>query len=113
MFFKHRASLRGAAASVTASPEPLPAVKDHLDSGLSLTEEQLSLRRLRKHLTLWFFVTAVFLCVCQVLPHEIASVRWVLDALSIFAIFAIGALCLEFSLIVLLSCCNLTKRYRF
>jgi len=48
-----------------------------------------------------------------VLPHEIASVRWVLDALSIFAIFAIGALCLEFSLIVLLSCCNLTKRYRF
>jgi len=113
VFFKHRASLRVAAGSVPASPESLPIVQVPSDSVLSLTEEQISLRRLRKNLTLWFFATAVFLCVCQVLPHEIVAVTWVLDTLSILAIFAIGALCLEFSLIVLLSCCNLTKRYRF
>jgi hypothetical protein len=64
-------------------------------------------------LTVWFFLTAVLLCVCQVLPHEIVSARWLLDAFSIVTILSIFALCIQFSLIVLVSCCNLTKRYRF
>jgi len=113
LFFKHRASLRVATGPAAVSHEAFPANQGLSDSGLSLTEEQLSLRRIRKHLTVWFFLTAAFLCVCQVLPHKIVFVRWLLDTFSILAILSILALCLEFSLIVLLSCCNLTKRYRF
>lgn len=64
-------------------------------------------------MTIWFFLTASLLCACEVLPHEIASMHRLLAAFSIIAIFAIFALCLEVFLIVLLSCFNLTKRYRF
>lgn len=88
-------------------------MQSQLDSDTSLTEEQISIRRMRKRLTVWFFLTAVFLCVCQVLPHKIVFVRWLLDTFSILAILSIVVLFLEFSLIVLLSCCNLTRRYRF
>ena len=80
---------------------------------MSLTEEQISLRHLRKHLTIWFFLTAVLFCACQVLPREIVSARWLLDVFSIVAILSMFALCIQFSLIVLICCCNLTKRYRF
>jgi len=112
LFFKRRASLSVAAGPVVPN-EPLSAVQSDLDPGTSLTEEQISLRRMRNRLAVWFFLTAAFLCVCQILPREIVFVRWLLNTFSILAILSIFALFLEFSLIVLLSCCNLNRRYRF
>jgi hypothetical protein len=82
-------------------------------SGLPLTAEQLRLRRLRKRLVLWFLLNVLLLCGTETLSRQTFSVGLLRLLLSLFGDLLIFVLCIQFSLIVLISCFNLTKRVRF
>ncbi len=82
-------------------------------SGLPLTATQLHLRHLRKRLVWWFLLNALLLCADEMLLRRAFSVGWLKLLLSLFGDLFLFVLCIQFSLVVLISCFNLTKRLRF
>jgi hypothetical protein len=81
---------------------------DHL-----LSNEQLHLRHLRKQIVWWSLLNVLLLCGCELLSRRAGLPIWLRWFYSIFIDLAMIVLFLQFSLIVLISCCNLTKRTRF
>jgi hypothetical protein len=83
------------------------------NSGLPLTETQLHLRRLRKRLVLQSLLCVLLLCGSEALLWQAFSMGWIGRVLSLFGDLLIFILCVEISLIGLISCFNLTRRVRF
>ncbi len=72
-------------------------------SGLPLMPVQLRLRRLRKRTVLGFLLSALLLCVTETLPQHLSHAGLHGQALSLLGDVLILALCIQFSMIVVIS----------
>ncbi len=82
-------------------------------SGLPLLPVQLRLRRARKRMALWFLLCALLLCVSETLSQHLYHVGWHRLTLSLFCNLLILVLFIQLSMILIISCYNLTTRIRF
>jgi hypothetical protein len=93
---------------------PAPDIEAYCPhTGFLLTKEQLYLRGLKKRVMSGFLLNALLLYMCEVLSHSSIPADWFRMLLSFYENLSIFALCIQFSLLVLISCCNLTRRMRF
>lgn len=89
-----------------------PVVVCSPGESLPLTGQQVYLRKTRKRLLLWSLLSATILGVCELLTHKVAHAGWSGRILPVFVVLSIFVLCIQLSLIVLISCCNLSKPTR-
>jgi len=73
---------------------------------------QVHLIDLRKRLMLWSFLSVLLLCVCETVHQKPLAAGWWNVLLQAGEIALAVVLLLQLSLIVLISCCNLTTPTR-
>jgi hypothetical protein len=100
-------------ADLFSGEQSVSVVKCSPGESLPLTGQQIYLRNSRKRLALWSLLSVVILCVCELMTHKVAHVGWEGRILPVFVVLSIFALCIQLSLVVLISCCNLSKPTRF
>ena len=115
MFFKSP-RYSGVAANHEAlfsGEQSASVVKCSPGESLPLTGQQIYLRSVRTRLVLWSLLSVVFLSVCELLTYKVPHAGWVGRVLPGFVVLSIFVLCIQLSLVVLISCCNLSKPTRF